>query len=529
MVSWLVLIATTAAADPATLSFEPTGCDGWSRAGDVLGGGNISDAVVLPDGRVFLVGSDPKSPQIFDPRTREVAPVAEGPWRFLANGQAVVLDDDELLLVGGQYVEPMPTGKRAESEPRCFALSLSADKWTPTECPSLWRAHVETHPRVIRLAGGRVIAFDGVDGVAELHASTREWIREARAPRVLAGNSIIGLDDHRVFAVGGLDSPAAYIYDADAQAWTAATAPRFPPFGSELVLLSDGRVLVGTEAIYDPSSDAWTPAPRTTATRSQPGLAALPDGSVLVAGGWDGNMRRVPFAEILRPGASAWEFAGANCVASRFPVLVDTVAGPFLFGGLEADGARESSTGSKFDFSFMMRNTVRIEHWDLTVADLPLTRPLPPRTLAPLEPGAASRPARTWVGERFPDLKFDVAGDRRRLSSWTGVRVVEVWATWCAPCRDALPIVDDVARRWGPKGVSTLLLSVDDDVERMRAFDSGIHYATLVWSRDASGELALGGIPATFVLDADGRVVAQHSGGGTLEAWLDEELARATQ
>jgi thiol-disulfide isomerase/thioredoxin len=531
MVAWLVLLGcrapgTAVAAEAETLSYEATGCDGWSRAGNVLGGGALNDAVVLPDGRVFLVGSSPKSAQIFDPRTREIAPTAKGPWQFLTGGQGVVLDDDELLLVGGEYVRPLPDKGRSITEAVCFVLDWSADKWKPIACPSLWRAHVEARPRVARLADGSILAFDGVHGIAEFHASTREWTNEARAPRVLPWSSIVGLDHHRLLVLGG--SRHAFVYDADARTWTAASPPPIHVGGSDLFLLPDDHLLAvagGSTAIYDASSDVWVLGPSTTTTRSQPGVAMLDDGSILIAGGWDGNMRRVPFAEILRPGSSAWELAGTNCIASRFPVLVDTVAGPFLFGGLEADGARESSTS----FSFSMRQTVRIEHWDLTPEDLPTALALPPRTLAPLEPGTSSRAPHAWVGEQFPDLEVEVAGTGRRVSSWTGVRVVDVWATWCPPCLKALPVLDDAARRWEARGVSIVLVSVDDDVEKIKDFDSGIHHATVAWSRDASNELGLGGIPATFVLDAKGRVLAQHAGGVDLRKWLDDQLSKATQ
>ena len=531
MVAWLVLVGcgwpdAAVAAEGDTLSYEATGCDGWSRAGHVLGGGAIDDAVLLPDGRVFLVGWSPKSAQIFDPRTRGVAPVAKAPWEFLARARGVLVDDDELLVVGGQFVGASESNERRAIEPLCYVLNWSADRWKPIACPSLWRAHVETAPRVTRLADGTILAFDGVHGLAEFHASTREWTREARAPQVLRWSSIIGIDDYRLLAVGGLKH--AFVYDADAGTWTAAATPPVALAESDLLLLPDERVLAvdaGSTTIYDASSDEWVLGPSTTIVRSRPGVAALHDGSILIAGGWDGNMRRVPFAEILRPGADGWEFAGTNCVASQDPVLIDTVAGPFLFGGLEADGVRQSSSS----FSFTMRNTVRIEHWDLAVDDLPLTSALPPRTLPPLEPGTSSPAPRTWVGEPFPDLQVDVAGYQRRVSSWTGVRVVDVWATWCRPCLKALPVLDDVARRWGPRGVSMLLVSVDDDVEEIGPFDSGVHHATLAWSRDAAYELGLGGIPATFVLDAEGRVLAQHSGPKGLREWLDDELAKATQ
>ena len=545
MLEWLVLVgcqgrpvAHAADLEAEMLSYEATGCDGWSRAGHVLAGGDIDDAVVLPDGRVFLVGSSPKSAQIFDPRTREVAAVADGPWRFLAGGDGVVLDDDELLLVGGQYVEPLPERARAVTEPVCYVLDWSADEWEPIACPSLWLADVGSRPHVTRLADGRVIAFDGVYGVAEFAVSTREWTNEVRTRQPIAGNSILALDDHRLIAIGGSavsgsGSALAFVYDADARTWALAGAPLLSVFGSELVLLPDDRVLAfpgvksttSSTAIYDASANTWTPGPATAIVRSQAGVAKLGDGSILIVGGWDANLRRVPFAEVLRPGASAWELAGTNCVASKDPVLVDTVAGAFLFGGLEADGARESSGG----FSFAMRNTVRIEHWDLTPDDLPPALALPPRTLAALEPGMSSPASQAWVGQPFPDLQVDVAGDRRHLSSWTGVRVVDVWATWCSPCLKSLPVLDDVARRWGPKGVATVLVSVDDDIQKIKNFDSGIHHATLAWSRDAANELGLGGIPAVFVIDAEGRVLAQHSGSVSLRKWLDAELAKATQ
>jgi thiol-disulfide isomerase/thioredoxin len=104
---------------------------------------------------------------------------------------------------------------------------------------------------------------------------------------------------------------------------------------------------------------------------------------------------------------------------------------------------------------------------------------------------------------------------RRELDALEGnVLVVDLWATWCAPCIERFPAMLELAREWGPRGVTFVSLSLDDrddpdSVAQVREFlrekDARIpNYLMDEIIPDAFEKLGLLGIPAVYVYDADG-------------------------
>ncbi|HEV8335419.1 MAG TPA: TlpA disulfide reductase family protein [Candidatus Polarisedimenticolia bacterium] len=95
------------------------------------------------------------------------------------------------------------------------------------------------------------------------------------------------------------------------------------------------------------------------------------------------------------------------------------------------------------------------------------------------------------------------------------IRVVDFWATWCPPCREAIPSLNALHRKYKEQGVNILGVSVDENPKVLAAFDQEVHieYTSLMSSRDA--EEAFGGVaglPTTFVLDRQGRVFQSYVG-----------------
>jgi thiol-disulfide isomerase/thioredoxin len=131
---------------------------------------------------------------------------------------------------------------------------------------------------------------------------------------------------------------------------------------------------------------------------------------------------------------------------------------------------------------------------------------------AEAEAGSASR---LRIGEVLADLGFEQDGVQRSLSELEGVRVVDLWATWCGPCVEALPSMDKLARRYADEGVTFLAISVDAGPEDVTAHFDGDEPEHLVlgWAgRRAMREAKITGIPASFVLDAEGTIRAFHRG-----------------
>jgi thiol-disulfide isomerase/thioredoxin len=139
-----------------------------------------------------------------------------------------------------------------------------------------------------------------------------------------------------------------------------------------------------------------------------------------------------------------------------------------------------------------------------------------------------------------PPLVQVAADGVRSLAARPGARatVVNVWATWCAPCKEEFPSLLAVARARAPEGVRLVLVSADFDEQRpaVRAFLAahGVADTTYIESGDqmtfidALSPKWSGALPATFVYDAHGRLVKYWEGRADslkFSAAIDQALA----
>lgn len=79
--------------------------------------------------------------------------------------------------------------------------------------------------------------------------------------------------------------------------------------------------------------------------------------------------------------------------------------------------------------------------------------------------GGAGSGQAAGVGEPMPDLSMDAFHERKeiRLSSYRGkVVMLDIWASWCVPCKDELPLLDDLAFKLRGEGVEIIAVSVDE-------------------------------------------------------------------
>jgi thiol-disulfide isomerase/thioredoxin len=119
----------------------------------------------------------------------------------------------------------------------------------------------------------------------------------------------------------------------------------------------------------------------------------------------------------------------------------------------------------------------------------------------------------------LPEVRFqDDQGRDLTLGDFRGrVVVLNVWATWCVPCRKEMPTLDRLQARLGGKNFLVVALSLDrKGVEAVRGFYQEVGVENLAIYVDPSGKgshaLAIPGVPTTLLIDREGREVARKMG-----------------
>ena len=130
---------------------------------------------------------------------------------------------------------------------------------------------------------------------------------------------------------------------------------------------------------------------------------------------------------------------------------------------------------------------------------------------------AGSRPPR--AGDPLPPLQaVTLAGDTVALDAYRGKGLLlNVWATWCPPCRAEMPYLDEIAERYAGRGLAVVGLSVDDAGARPLLEDFltevDISYDILLDPEMVTMDrLGILGLPATFLVDPQGVVRVVRAG-----------------
>ncbi len=143
-------------------------------------------------------------------------------------------------------------------------------------------------------------------------------------------------------------------------------------------------------------------------------------------------------------------------------------------------------------------------------------------------PGSAA-PGGVLVGNRAPDFTLEsLQGNPVSLSDYRGhVVLVNLWATWCTPCRAEIPDLEAAYRAHKADGLVVLGVNIQGSRQEVQAFvqEFGITYPILL---DTTGKLLndyrVRGLPTSMLIDRKGVIQVRHL--GVLNArQLEEYLA----
>jgi thiol-disulfide isomerase/thioredoxin len=188
----------------------------------------------------------------------------------------------------------------------------------------------------------------------------------------------------------------------------------------------------------------------------------------------------------------------------RIPYVIGAVligaaigfGGVYGLGGLKRNAPGDSACASAVDLSHKLAPLAHGEVAALTMASAPL---------------------------RLPDLTFnDAEGKPKKLSDWRGHTVlVNLWATWCVPCRKEMPALDRLQTKLGGKDFEVVAINIDTrDPEKPKNFLKEAELTRLSYFSDDKAKVfqdlkAIGralGMPTSVLVDANGCEIGTIAG-----------------
>jgi thiol-disulfide isomerase/thioredoxin len=145
------------------------------------------------------------------------------------------------------------------------------------------------------------------------------------------------------------------------------------------------------------------------------------------------------------------------------------------------------------------------------------------RKIAPLAQGEVAALTMATTPLRLPDLAFeDADGKPKKLSDWRGKTVlVNLWATWCVPCRKEMPALDSLQTKLGGKDFEVVAINIDTrDAEKPKNFLKDGNLTRLSYFSDQKAKVfqdlknigkALG-MPTSVLVDSQGCEIANIAG-----------------
>jgi thiol-disulfide isomerase/thioredoxin len=119
------------------------------------------------------------------------------------------------------------------------------------------------------------------------------------------------------------------------------------------------------------------------------------------------------------------------------------------------------------------------------------------------------------AGDLLPDLTtFKLEGALPEPTKGK-VLIVDFWASWCGPCKESFPVMNELAKKYADRGVIVIAVNVDENRSDMEGFLKD-NPASFTVVRDGSqklvGKVGVGTMPSSFIVDQTGKVRFLHNG-----------------
>jgi thiol-disulfide isomerase/thioredoxin len=156
------------------------------------------------------------------------------------------------------------------------------------------------------------------------------------------------------------------------------------------------------------------------------------------------------------------------------------------------------------------------------------------RRIAPLARGEVAAVTVATAPLQMPDLTFrDASGTEKHLSDWRGrTALLNLWATWCVPCREEMPALDALQAKLGGTGFEVVTVNIDTrDPQKARAWWNEVGIKTLAFYADPSAKVftelkLIGrafGMPTTVLIDPNGCEIGTIAGPAD---WASEDAVK---
>jgi peroxiredoxin len=138
------------------------------------------------------------------------------------------------------------------------------------------------------------------------------------------------------------------------------------------------------------------------------------------------------------------------------------------------------------------------------------------------------------IGSPFPDFsEKDLDGKPISVGNYKGkIVLVDFWATWCGPCVGELPNVLKTYEKYHAKGFEIVGVSLDSDRDKLTSFIKAKNMTWQQffdgggWKNKVSTQYTVHSIPATYLIDKDGKLLAKNLRGPALEEAVGKALGQ---